>query len=63
MNSKSVLEHIATLRREIEAIETMNLEFWGRSHPSVTEKALSRARQARLTEIHSELEIMRDQLG
>ena len=53
MDEKGVLEHIATLRREIEAIATMNLEFWGRSNPSVTEKALFRARQERLTEIHS----------
>lgn len=62
MDAKTVLEHIATLRREIEEIETMNTEFWGRHDPSATEKALFRARQNRLTEIHSELKIMLGQV-
>lgn len=62
MDTQAIVEHIAILRREIEEIKTMNTEFWGQRDPSATEKALFRARQARLTEIHSELKVMLGQV-
>lgn len=46
------------LRREIEEIKNLNLEFWNSESPSITDRTLFQARQNRLAEIHNRLRAM-----
>jgi FtsZ-binding cell division protein ZapB len=58
MNTKIILQEVAILRREIEEIKNLNLEFWNSESPSITDRTLFEARQNRLAEIHNRLRAM-----